>query len=159
MGAVRYILRLIKQRELWDDYMQSHPQGNLLQSWGWGEIKQNAGWHPLRLALWDNQKQQIVAAAQVLRRTAPHVPLWAGHLAYIPKGPVLDWSQPQLVKDFFAHLHPYLRRQGALALRLEPAQAIDAPDQPALSAALAAMHFHSVTSIQPLRTIVLDLTP
>ena len=33
--------------------------------------------------------EQIVAGAQVLRRTAAHMPPRLGHLAYIPRGPVL----------------------------------------------------------------------
>src|SRR5215467_11528807 len=95
-----YILRTVDvgQREQWDHFVNNHPNGHLLQSWGWGELKASVGWHPLRFALWDTQRQQMVAVAQVLRRGIKHIPLWAGHLAYIPKGPVLDWSQPLLVE-------------------------------------------------------------
>ena len=109
-------LRLVPvtEREEWDSFVQTHPYGHLLQSWGWGELKAVYGWSPLRLALRD-EGQRIVVAAQILRRTAPHVPLRLGHLAYIPKGPVLDWSQPVLAEIFFTQLHTLLRKQGALA--------------------------------------------
>src|SRR5438067_12124540 len=94
----RYRLRSLsaRQREQWDSFVTGHPNGHLLQSWGWGEVKASAGWYPLRLALWDEEQRRIVAAAQVLRRTAPRVPVRMGHLAYIPKGPVVDWAQAQL---------------------------------------------------------------
>ena len=59
----------VRQREQWDSFVNGHPNGHLLQSWGWGEIKASADWYPLRLALWDEGQQKIVAAAQVLRRT------------------------------------------------------------------------------------------
>ena len=95
------------QQEEWDQFINMHPQGHLLQSWGWGELKAGFGWSPLRLALRDEQ-EHIVAAAQVLRRTAPHVPLRLGHLAYIPKGPVIDWSQPALCKEFLLSCICYL---------------------------------------------------
>ena len=87
------MLRLIpiEQQHLWDAFISASPYGHLLQSWGWGELKASAGWYPLRLALWDPQRQQIVVAAQVLRRTPLHLPPALGHLAYIPKGPVFDW--------------------------------------------------------------------
>ncbi|MBV9614161.1 MAG: peptidoglycan bridge formation glycyltransferase FemA/FemB family protein, partial [Ktedonobacteraceae bacterium] len=70
------------QRQQWDAFVSNAPSSHLLQSWGWGELKARAGWSPLRLALW--KEGEIVAAATVLRRTAPHLPLYAGHFAYIP---------------------------------------------------------------------------
>src|SRR5579859_2260307 len=91
----RYTLRTIDtgQGELWDSFVNAHSQGHFLQSWGWGKLKASAGWHPLRVALWDTEREQIIAGAQVLRRTVAHIPPRLGHLAYIPRGPVLDWSQ------------------------------------------------------------------
>lgn len=149
------MLRTIEQREPWDQFISQHPNGHFLQSWGWGELKASAGWHPLRLALWDTQEQHIVAAAQVLRRTVAHVPLRAGHLAYIPKGPVLDWSQPLLCDALFSQLNAQLRSQGALTLRIELAQ--DTSNQ-YIKDQLASLQFRPAPTIQPLRTIMLDLT-
>lgn len=150
------------QREQWDSFIAGHPQGHVLQSWGWGELKALGGWNPLRLALWDTEQQTIVAAAQVLRRSAGRLPLWIGHLAYIPKGPVLDWSNSALCQEFFSYLHPFLYRQGALALHMELGQhnvGVPATNIPPLADTLTTLHFHPVPSVQPLRTILLDLTP
>ncbi len=140
--------------------------GHLLQSWGWGELKANFGWSPLRLALRDEQ-QHFVAAAQVLRRTVPHMPLRLGYLAYIPKGPVIDWSQPALCKVFFAQLHTLLRKQGALALRIEPDCIINSGDNDGrdeyngndCKERVLTEQFSPAQSIQPVRTILLDLAP
>ena len=131
MSSHGYILRKVPaaQWKQWDQFVNEHPRGHFLQSWGWGELKANGGWYPLRLALMDEQRQQIVAAAQVLCRTPAHLPLWTGHLAYIPKGPVIDWSQPQLCQAFFTQLNAYLRQRGALALRMEPNQEVKALEQ------------------------------
>ena len=120
----RYTLRTREscQDEGWDSFVNTHGQGHFLQSQGWGMLKASAGWHPLRVALWDTEREQIVAGAQVLRRCAAHIPLRLGHLAYIPRGPVLDWSQqaddtgsasPRLPELFFSQLLPFLRAQGA----------------------------------------------
>ena len=86
-----YLLRAASQREEWDAFVTTHPWGHFLQSWGWGELKAGVGWHPQRLALWDMERQEMVAAAQVLRRSPAHIPPRLGHLAYIPRGPVLNW--------------------------------------------------------------------
>lgn len=158
--ALRPVLRVVsaEQRGAWDTFVRTHAQGHLLQSWQWGTLKERAGWSPLRLALWQPETRQILAAAQVLRRTAPHVPLWAGHLAYIPKGPVLDWSQPALCETFFAQLERTLRRQGAIALRIEPAQEAT-PESAHVQQHLVSWGMQPVPPVQPLRTILLDLAP
>ena len=151
----------IEQQHLWDAFISASPYGHLLQSWGWGELKASAGWHPLRLALWDTQREQIVVAAQVLRRTPLHLPLALGHLAYIPKGPVFDWPDhdvSKLVQVFFSQLHSKLIKQGALALQTEFAGEIESQVSKMLIRDLQALHFHQVQSIQPGRTILLDLT-
>jgi lipid II:glycine glycyltransferase (peptidoglycan interpeptide bridge formation enzyme) len=48
----RYLLQAVlpEQRTLWDAFVQEHPQGHLLQSWHWGELKAYSSWQPLRLA-------------------------------------------------------------------------------------------------------------
>jgi lipid II:glycine glycyltransferase (peptidoglycan interpeptide bridge formation enzyme) len=158
MGPRRYILREVStsQKEEWDQFVTNHPHGHFLQSWGWGELKASAGWHPLRLALLDGA--QIVAAAQILCRGAAHLPLQAGHLAYIPKGPVIDWADPPLCQAFFAQLNPQLQRRGALALRMELAQRIELATTNKMMESFISTQFYPVTPIQPVRTILLDLT-
>ena len=158
------MLRLIpiEQQHLWDAFITASPTGHFLQSWGWGELKASAGWHPLRLALWDTQQEEIVAAAQVLRRTPFQLPLALGHLAYVPKGPVFDWSGHEasnLVQTFFSQLHSNLIRQGALALQAEFACEVESQESKMLLHDLESMRFQQVQAIQPGRTIVLDLTP
>jgi peptidoglycan pentaglycine glycine transferase (the first glycine) len=151
-----YTLHILAEpeRARWEHFVAEQSAGNLLQSWGWGELKASVGWRPVRLALCEGER--IVAGAQVLQRSAPRVPARLAHLAYIPRGPLLDWSQPALVETFLGHLHGFLRKQGALALRLEP-PVVSLGEQVARH--LQALHFHSVHPVQPLRTIVLDLTP
>ena len=155
----RYILHpvSIEQREQWDDFVAQHPSGHLLQSWGWGELKANAGWHPLRFAFWDAVQQQMLAGVQVLCRTALHLPPRVGHIAYIPKGPVLDWSQPFLCEALFSQLNIQLRRLGAFALRVEPPQEADTVDGEAVRERMVSLGFHPACAIQPVRTILLDL--
>jgi peptidoglycan pentaglycine glycine transferase (the first glycine) len=158
---MRYVLRSLtaEQREQWDTFVSHHPHGHLLQSWGWGELKAQAGWNALRLALWDEERKQIVAGAQVLQRTLPHLPLRVGHLAYVPKGPLVDWFQPEQCHAFFSQLDSFLSRRGALALHIEPALEADTECGERAAKQLATLGFHAARAIQPLRTIVLDVRP
>ena len=163
--ASRFKLARVLDRERWDSFVSSHPTGHLLQSWGWGELKAGSGWHPLRLALWDTEEERIVAVAQVLRRTPLRIPPLLGNLAYIPKGPVLGWSQDDLAvrQAFFTQLLAALRRAGAIALQVELPLALEggtasqAEEAGEAQGFLAAMKFHPVRPVQPARTILLDL--
>ncbi|TMD62002.1 MAG: peptidoglycan bridge formation glycyltransferase FemA/FemB family protein [Chloroflexi bacterium] len=171
MSKRHYILRCVPATEWrkWDQFIDGHPDGHFLQSWGWGELKASIGWEPLRLFLWDEEQQQVVAAAQILRRTAPALPSWAGHLAYIPKGPVIDWSDPLLCRAFFTQLNTYLRRRGALALRMEPNRAVSSVIEPIPGVAISPtskdtyaeltplLALYPAPPVQPVRSIVLNL--
>jgi len=180
------------ERKKWDQFVNNHPDGHFLQSWGWGELKASIRWHPFRYSLWDEKRGQMVAAAQVLCRPAPVLPLWMGHLAYIPKGPVIDWTDARLCQAFFSQLNSQLQRRGALSLRMEPnglvsaityspasnplpgnllgplatnvpiahsnVEELQAVNTTATMATLP-MPLHPVLPVQPIRSIVLDLTP
>jgi peptidoglycan pentaglycine glycine transferase (the first glycine) len=159
LNKLYYRLKIVQedQRDIWDNFVTHHTAGHLLQCWAWGELKALSGWSPLRLALW--QGDSIVAVAQVLRRGVPHLPLSLGHLAYVPKGPVLDPTQHELCGLFLLMLNIYLRKHGALALRMEPNLEAGTPLAEMMSDRLAHFHASPVHTVQPLRTIVLDLTP
>ncbi len=154
-----YQLKVVseEQRDIWDAFILQHAAGHLLQCWDWGELKASSGWSPLRLALW--QEDSIVAAAQVLRHGAPHLPLSLGHLAYIPKGPVVDWTQQKLCNHFLHLLNRYLRKHGAFALRMEPAEETGTPLAELIAKRLEPLHVSPCRTVQPLRTIILDLAP
>jgi lipid II:glycine glycyltransferase (peptidoglycan interpeptide bridge formation enzyme) len=160
-GQQSYTLRAVaqEQRVLWDAWMNQQPTGHLLQSWAWGELKERVGWHPLRLALWDEEQHEIVAAVQVLRRGAPHMPLRLGHLAYIPRGPVIDWSRQDLCAGFFTVLDSHLRQQGALAVHMELNLSLDTPQAEQALNYMQILRTRPEHAIQPVRTIVLDLEP
>lgn len=161
-----YTLRTLtaSQQPAWDGFVNSLRGGHFLQSWGWGELKERAGWHPLRLALYEEKTQQIVAAAQVLRRTIAHLPPGLGNLAYLPKGPALDWTATLddgrgLAHFFLCELRDHVRHLGALALQVEPPlEAGTAQAQLALTC-FKALNFVPSSPVQPLRTITLDIQP
>lgn len=160
MSLDHYVLRPVpaEQRERWDQFVIQHPSGHLLQSWGWGELKVNTGWDPLRFALWDTEQERMVATVSALRYSAPQEPLRAGHFAYIPKGPVLDWLQPVQCNALFSQMKTLLRAQDVLTLRMELAQVAGMASSERIAEQVAALGFRPARAIQPIRTILLDLT-
>jgi len=93
----------------WDAALLSLPSPHILQSWAWSELKAQTGWRAKRL-VWQSAVPYAVASLLV-RRLDRRLPV---AVAYIPKGPILDWSNASLVKSVLARSR--LRRGGAGAV-------------------------------------------
>lgn len=105
------------ENDLWDRFVAAAPSGHLLQSWSWGALKSAFGWEPRRIAFWDPTFRHVQAGAEILLRP---IPFTRYSMAYMPKGPVLDWSDIALTRRFFSELHTILRQERVAFLRLEP---------------------------------------
>jgi peptidoglycan pentaglycine glycine transferase (the first glycine) len=142
--------------ETWDTLVTTHPQGHLLQTPAWGALKSRFGWSVERVALADTSQapgSAIVAGAQILYR---RLPFGLGTLAYIPKGPLVDWEDTTQMTHLFTALDQAIRARGALALTVEP----ELPDAPEHAERLARAGLTpGASSFQPRRTLLVDLTP
>ena len=99
----------------WDAALLALPNPHILQSWAWGEFKSRYGWHPTRLRF--EEEGEIVAAALVLRRKLPGLPV---SILYVPKGPALDWDNAGLAEQVTQELASLARRQRALFIKIDP---------------------------------------
>ncbi len=135
-------------KDQWSQYVVEHPDGHILQTYEWGELKSRFGWSARRVGLYD--RERLAAGAQVLLRRLPG----GWRLAYIPKGPLIDWGDAESGQRLFGALDRVCRAQRAFALKIEP----DLPESPALAAHLAKHGFRpSSQAIQPRRTLLVDL--
>jgi len=135
----------ILEQPVWDDLVAAAPEGHVLQSWAWGELKSRFGWRAQRLAV-DG------ALAQVLFRSLPG---GIGSIAYVPKGPLADYDAAGSLSGLLDALQPLARKQRAICLKIEP----NLEDDPLLAGRLRALRFRPGPQvIQPRRTILLDLT-
>jgi peptidoglycan pentaglycine glycine transferase (the first glycine) len=100
---------------IWNAALRLLPCAHVLQTWEWGAFKQlETGWTPERL-LFKNEQGAVVAAASVLtRRVGPL------RVMYVPKGPALDYDDPDLVSGVLAFLEQHARRKRALWLKIDP---------------------------------------
>lgn len=89
------------------------PSPHVLQSWAWGTLKAQQGWHPTRLLWYDADR--IVAAAQILTQQRGRL-----SLGYIAKGPILDWGNLPLVDAVLSRLEIYARHNNLLLLKIDP---------------------------------------
>lgn len=131
----------------WDAFVASHPDGHLLQTSQWAELKRRFGWQVERVAL--RREGQIVAGAQVLLRRLP----WGQTLAYVPKGPLVDWRNPALVQPLLDALLAACAPHRPALLKIEP----DLPDSPLLDLTLASYGFQRGHPVQPRSTVLVSL--
>ncbi len=132
----------------WDNLVTRDPDGHVLQTWAWGDLKADFGWRPFRMAL--QTEEGYVAGAQVLYR--PIGPLTAG---YIAKGPFFLDRNPATSAALWESIHSFSRKQSAISLKVEPPwRDCNAPSTSFLADAGFAPDGECV---QPRRTIIVDL--
>jgi lipid II:glycine glycyltransferase (peptidoglycan interpeptide bridge formation enzyme) len=135
----------------WNHFVARHEAGNLLQTSQWGKLKSEFGWEWDLVTVGDVTAPR--AGAVVLYRP---LPLRLGTIAYVPRGPLVDWADRDLVAELFDRLHRTVRRRRAWACWVEP----EMPDGAEAVAALAERGYRpSSRTIQPRSTILVDLTP
>jgi lipid II:glycine glycyltransferase (peptidoglycan interpeptide bridge formation enzyme) len=152
----------VDERQTWDRALLALPNPHVLQSWAWGEIKSRHGWRATRLLFQEDGRS--VAAASVLQRKLPHLPV---SILYVPKGPALDWIDVPLARKILGELEQWARQRGALFLKVDPD--VYYPDDvpafsprpacaPAMAGLLEARGWHfSGEQIQFRNTLLLDL--
>lgn len=136
----------------WDAFVAAHPQAHLLQLSTWGQLKSQFGWMSEIVPLADTQGA-VTGGAQILYR---RLPFHLGWMAYIPKGPLAspNWWESD-TPGLWSQIHAAARRHGARWLKVE---APDGESDP-IAAALARAGFRpSPQGVQPVRTVVIDLT-
>jgi peptidoglycan pentaglycine glycine transferase (the first glycine) len=138
--------------DVWDDFVAGHAAGHILQTSPWGMLKSQFGWSDERVGL--SRDNELVAGAQVLYR---RLPAGLGRLAYVPKGPLVDWTDEEQLPELLTVLDRAVRSQGGIALTVEP----DLPDEPLYRQRLRSLGFcpSPFDAIQPRRTLVVDISP
>ncbi|MEA3337156.1 MAG: peptidoglycan bridge formation glycyltransferase FemA/FemB family protein [Chloroflexota bacterium] len=147
--------RIVVERADWNRALLSLPAPHLLQTWQWGESKAQTGWSAHRI-LWQ-QDEQPRAAASLLVRQATTLPL---KVAYVPKGPILDWSDASLADQVLADLQREARRLRVLFIKIDPDVSPESPEGRRLLKSLATRGWRfSNEQIQFRNTALVDLRP
>ncbi|MFS1663543.1 aminoacyltransferase [Streptococcus sp. zg-JUN1979] len=95
-----------------DAFIASTLQANLLQSSSWAKIKDN--WNNERIGFY--QDGLLVASASILIRPLP----LGFSMFYIPRGPVMDYQDKELVSFVLDSLKRYAKQKRALFIKFDP---------------------------------------
>jgi lipid II:glycine glycyltransferase (peptidoglycan interpeptide bridge formation enzyme) len=153
----------------WDRIIASLPHPQILQTWEWGIAKSQYGWKPEQLVWYENDR--IIAAALTLKRSLK-IPLFPRliNILYIPKGPLLDWSNHLLRQTILSDLYDYAKINKVLFVKIDPDVAIgkglparSEPPQSTDEALLSDLVQHgwrlSDEQVQFKNTVLIDLSP
>ncbi|GGV07061.1 peptidoglycan bridge formation protein FemAB [Streptomyces spectabilis] len=97
--------------------MRAQRSVSFLQTPAWGRVKTE--WRSESLGWFDGRR--LVGAGLVLHRRVPRLDRFT--LAYLPEGPVIDWTGE--IDAWLDPLAAYLKGHGAFAIRLGPAVRTD----------------------------------
>ena len=93
--------------EKYTEFIKSHKHGNMMQAIEWSSIKNT--WGAVRVAVSDDE-DNIIAATQVLTRKG----LW-----YVPRGPILDYNNKELLGFFLTNLKKFAKTKQAKLVKLD----------------------------------------
>ncbi len=140
----------------WNNFVAASPFGDVLQCLEWGELKKPA-WLPLSVPL--DIKGERKAQALVLRRTIPRT---NRTIFYVPRGPILDWSDAETAREMVTKLRALGKSHRAILIKIDPA----IPSTAALEKLLPELGFrpspdaaNSFGGTQPIYNMKLDIRP
>ncbi|MBN1261393.1 MAG: peptidoglycan bridge formation glycyltransferase FemA/FemB family protein [Anaerolineae bacterium] len=98
---------------VWNSALLALPKAHVLQSWAWGRVKGQHSWRVERW-LWGKPYHPLAAAQILIQQRS------GARLGYVPKGPLLDWTNLDLVKATVEDLERLARRKRLLLLKIDP---------------------------------------
>lgn len=96
----------------YDQFVKEHELANVLQSSAWEEVKSN--WQHEKFGVYREEK--LLATASILIRTLP-----LGYkMFYIPRGPILDYGDKELLNFIIQSIKSYARSKRAVFVTFDP---------------------------------------
>ena len=102
-----------KNRDVWDEFIKSHPEANFLQSWDFYEFHLARGLKVVRRLVYNGDG--IVGAYAGVVENAKR-----GRYMAIAGGPIVDWNDDELVRLVFDDMREQGLKTGCVFVRVRP---------------------------------------
>lgn len=133
--------------------------GDVLQCREWGEVKK-PDWQPVEVSIEDGST--LHTTALILKRKLPGA---NRSMFYIPRGPILDWKNADLVRALFQKIEAAAKEHRAAFIKIDPAIPQESASTPAVLETLKSIGFieapqtqGSFGGTQPRYVMKLDIT-
>ena len=122
-------------------HVRAQRAASFLQTPAWGTVKSE--WKAESIGWFD--RNELVGSALVLYRQLPKVKRF---LAYLPEGPVIDWTTEDL-EGWLAPLTRHLKRAGAFGVRIGPPVVVARWDTATVKQGIADDAVHQLADVPP----------
>jgi lipid II:glycine glycyltransferase (peptidoglycan interpeptide bridge formation enzyme) len=123
-------------------FITEQRSASFLQTPAWGEVKTD--WRSESIG-WFDGTGTLVGAGLVLFRALPKI---KRYLAYLPEGPVIDWSTDRL-RDWLAPMTQHLSDEGAFGVRMGPPVVVRRWDADTVKQAIAGDAYSRLGQVPP----------
>ena len=96
----------------YDQFVKEHELANVLQSSAWEKVKSD--WNHERLGVYEGEK--LLAVASILIKSLP----FGYKMFYIPRGPILDYGDTELLSFVIQSIKSYARSKRAVFVTFDP---------------------------------------
>ena len=124
-------------------HVRAQRSASFLQTPAWGTVKSE--WRAESIGWFRGGGGEPVGSALVLYRQLPKV---KRYLAYLPDGPVIDWSTEDL-GEWLAPLTRHLKRSGAFGVRIGPPVVVARWSAAAIKQGIADESVHRLSDVPP----------
>lgn len=103
----------IVDKQIWEDFLKRHSEANFLQSWYWGEFHKNLGNKIIRVGFYKG-KSLIGVMLSIVENAK------RGRYLTVPAGPIIDWSDKELVRLFVEEIKRISKENKCVFVRVRP---------------------------------------
>ncbi|MBI4652494.1 peptidoglycan bridge formation glycyltransferase FemA/FemB family protein [Candidatus Desantisbacteria bacterium] len=141
----------IKEKNIWDSFIENTGNPQILQTYAWGEIKRNFSWEPLRFGFYQDDK--LKGAVLLLKKI---IPFSGGKsIFYAPRGPILDYHDSSILNGLLEGVRQINKYHKAIVLKIDPF--ISEDDEESKKKFLQCGFIKAEQEIQPRCTFIVDL--
>ncbi len=105
------------EKDTWNEFLEKNESGHLFQTFEWGEFKKTQAWKSRRIMLKESETGEIRAVLAILEK---RVPLLGLKVWYLPRGPVLDFQNRELLEQILEFLIDLARKNKVMAVKISP---------------------------------------
>lgn len=105
--------QIITDKKTWEDFLNTHPEANFLQSWNWGEFHKALDHTSIYTGFYEKNRLKGTMLCIVERAKR-------GTYLTIPGGPIIDWTDKKIVHEFKNEIIKLAKKHNCSFVRVRP---------------------------------------
>lgn len=106
-------IKIVEDKNEWEEFLTRHPEANFLQSWNWGEFHKALGKKIHRIGFFEDGK--LISLMLCIVEDAKR-----GRYMTVPAGPIIDWKNKIAVELFVNKIKKIANEEKCVFVRVRP---------------------------------------